>query len=63
MTAEEFVNKVCPEHCRTTCSDDNLTNGLGSGDTENDFRCSKCVLLEVARELVALPPKFYLVGS
>lgn len=30
MTPIEFANLIKPMHCRTSCSDDNLSNGFGS---------------------------------
>jgi hypothetical protein len=62
MTTTEFINKICPEHDRTTCDDDNLSNGFGSRD-EDGFRCTRCALLEIAEGIKDCPPKFYLVGS
>lgn len=36
------------EHDRTSCSDDNATNGYGSSG-ENWPRCNRCLLLDVVR--------------
>ena len=63
MTAEELINKIRPDHDRTTCQDDKLVNGFGSGDTDDDFRCTRCALLEIARGIKEKPPGFYIVGS
>jgi len=49
MTAKELVDVIAPEHDRTSCSDDNLSNGLYFDiDDVLSSRCSRCVLLEIA---------------
>ena len=56
MDALEFLNKICPEHTRTSCSDDNIQNGFwsryGYDNKENDAsgRCSRCMLIQVLTE-------------
>lgn len=41
----EFVNSLAPEHCRTSCSDSNLSNGFYSRGNGTP-RCQRCALLE-----------------
>lgn len=28
MNVKEFIDFICPEHYRTSCSDDNIANGF-----------------------------------
>lgn len=37
-----------PNHDRTSCSDDNLSNGYGSSSSDWP-RCQRCLLLEVVQ--------------
>jgi len=50
MTAQKLIDIISPEHDRTSCSDDNLENGLSSYDGELTLRCSRCMLLEIMNE-------------
>lgn len=50
-----YVNKVAPEHCRTSCSDENLYNAWYGKDDVLFGRCTRCTLLQAA--LGYLPPK------
>ncbi len=52
----KFINIICPEHNRTSCSDDNVTNGFYSGDGWHG-RCSRCMYLEIANG-IELPKDF-----
>ncbi len=45
QTAKEFIDKIYPLHDRTSCSDDDLGNGLYSND--GYARCARCVMLEL----------------
>ncbi len=59
MEALELINIICPEHSRTSCSDENIGNGFFL-ESENDFeynttiskkyfpRCGRCALLQIA---------------
>jgi hypothetical protein len=52
MTALEFINIIEPEHDRTSCSDDNISNGFwtrsGYGDEKKwHGRCTRCMYLEI----------------
>ena len=52
---KEYIDIICPEHDRTSCSDDNLSNSYGGwyGDYYMDTgekviyypRCDRCYLL------------------
>jgi hypothetical protein len=50
---KDFIDFICPEHGRTSCSDDNISNGFHleeDGETisqEYYHRCVRCVLLEI----------------
>jgi len=52
MTNKEFIDIICPEHSRTSCSDDNIFNGFYV-DEDSDIieehypRCRRCALLEI----------------
>ena len=56
MTALELINIICPEHGRTSCSDENIGNGfyhlyefgesISTITNEHIPRCSRCALLE-----------------
>ena len=53
MTTKEFINLICPEHTRTSCSDEKLSNGFyleedGETISQKYFpRCVRCALLEI----------------
>ena len=53
MDAKDFIDFICPEHGRTSCSDDNISNGFYLEDAEEtisqkyNHRCLRCALLEV----------------
>lgn len=59
MNAKEFIDIICPDHTRTSCSDDNIANGFY---TEDDMtiisvlrpRCGRCALLEIENGKVHL---------
>jgi hypothetical protein len=48
MEAIDFINLICPEHTRTSCSDKDQNNGFYSrnGDTWHG-RCTRCMYLEI----------------
>lgn len=60
MTAIELINIIAPEHSRTSCSDENLSNGFyhkASDEWEEEYkvirkdynpRCTRCALLDIA---------------
>ena len=57
MNAKELIDFICPEHSRTSCSDDNISNGFyteGDEDWETLTvstkyypRCTRCAMLEI----------------
>lgn len=53
MTTKEFIDFICPEHSRTSCSDDNIVNGFYIEEDEETIseryyhRCARCALLEI----------------
>ena len=59
MTDLELINIICPEHNRTSCSDDNISNGFYT-DSNDEYdktishkygsRCPRCALLELKSE-------------
>ena len=59
MDAKELINIICPKHCRTSCSDLNICNGIYSGITR--ARCLRCTLLSIERDGFA-PDSLELVG-
>jgi hypothetical protein len=58
MTALELINIICPEHSRTSCSDENINNGfyhsyeldepISTISNEHMPRCTRCALLQLA---------------
>lgn len=51
MTAKEFIDMIVPEHGRTSCSDEDVSNGLFSRDGKNwHGRCSRCLLLDILKD-------------
>jgi len=58
MKTKEFINFICPEHNRTSCSDDNITNGFyleEDGETISQkyyYRCVRCALLEIENKTI-----------
>lgn len=54
MEIIDFINIICPEHDRTSCSDEDLNNGFfiddfGTVDLKYRVRCKRCAYLQVAR--------------
>ena len=64
MDLKQFINTVFPEHSRTSCSDDNISNGYYTEEVWNEelkkyeevitdkCRCLRCGMLEIAEEKV-----------
>ena len=49
-SAVDFINTLFPDHCRTSCSDENLYNAAyGPDDHEGTGRCKRCNLLDIVR--------------
>ena len=46
MEAIDFLNKIIPDHNRTTCDDENVSNGFYTG-TGIRGRCRRCMCLEI----------------
>jgi hypothetical protein len=50
---KDFIDFICPEHGRTSCSDENISNGFyleEDGETISQKyypRCVRCALLEI----------------
>lgn len=53
----ELVDILAPRHGRTSCSDENISNGLCSNGSDSPPRCYRCALLEVARGPYVWPPE------
>ena len=59
MTALELINKIAPQHDRTSCSDDYISNGFvkktngfedgKSIDNSYNARCARCGLLQIMK--------------
>lgn len=53
MELKEFIDFICPDHSRTSCSDDDISNGFYFEEDEETIstkyyhRCSRCALLEI----------------
>ncbi len=48
MTAKEFINLIRPDHDRTSCSDEDISNGFYTRDGEKwHGRCTRCLYLEI----------------
>jgi len=47
-TAKELINIICPDHSRTSCSDENIDNGFYTHDETGHPRCRRCALIELA---------------
>ncbi len=57
MTAQELIDKIAPQHDRTSCNDSSHVNGfcakhsdfedLKSIDTKYNCRCARCGLLDI----------------
>lgn len=48
MSAMGFINIIAPEHCRTSCDDENIYNGLYS--SSGHTRCIRCTLLQILKK-------------
>lgn len=49
ILTEEFINIVTPEHSRTSCSDDNLSNAFAGSSIDGIIyfpRCYRCFLMD-----------------
>lgn len=49
----QFIDLICPEHSRTSCSDEDWNNYLVYDKSWCKFpehRCSRCALLQLARD-------------
>ena len=53
MNAKEFIDCICPEHSRASCSDINISNGFylkEDGETISQkyyHKCVRCAFLEI----------------
>lgn len=60
MTTRGFIDFICPEHGRTSCSDENISNGFYMEDDEETIskkyyhRCTRCALLEIENGKIKL---------
>lgn len=51
MDALEFINIIQPEHSRTSCSDENISNGFFTYDgIKWNGRCVRCMYLEIIND-------------
>jgi hypothetical protein len=54
MQAKELIDIIAPQHSRTSCSDDNLSNGFYLEYDSNTISskylvgCSRCALLQLS---------------
>jgi len=60
------INKVAPEHCKTSCSDEHAINGRYSADDHGG--CYRCTLIDAARvpdgyKLVPIEPTIEMLGE
>lgn len=52
MDAKELIDIICPEHCRTSCSDIDLSNTWCMAEDIYLFyphRCTRCALLSIIK--------------
>ena len=60
MEAKNIIDLICPEHSRTSCSDENISNGFYFEDdditisTKYYHRCTRCALLEIENGTIKL---------
>ncbi len=57
MEIIDFLNIIKPEHYRTSCSDENISNGFyieGEGTVSTKYlpRCKRCAYLEIINKTV-----------
>jgi len=50
MTSRELIDIVSPEHGRTSCNDNCISNGLYLEGDRLRSRCTRCALLEIESE-------------
>ena len=61
MKAIEFLNIILPEHDRTSCSDEDITNGFWSmygtesGKDKWMGRCRRCMALQIIKQDEEVP--------
>lgn len=61
MTAIELINIIAPNHCRTSCSDEDLNNAFYLDDDLQEqyrSRCTRCSLLRIVELDNKLPSYF-----
>jgi len=60
MTATELIDIIYPEHDRTSCDDENLSNSFYFEDdgTQGRSRCIRCSLLVIAEKREVLLDTF-----
>lgn len=57
-SAIEFINSIAPEHCRTSCDDDELYNAAYGADDHGGYgRCRRCSLLSIVVKTLEVPDK------
>ena len=57
QSAIEHIDKISPEHDRTSCNDENLYNAsYGPDDRGGHGRCRRCGLLDIVRRTLAAAP-------
>ena len=42
----DVIDALCPDHGRTSCTDERPVNGWGSNGEGHEPRCTRCALLE-----------------
>lgn len=54
QSAVEHINKIAPDHDRTSCDDENLYNAAYGPDDHGGYgRCRRCGLLDIVRRTIA----------
>lgn len=63
MELKEFIDIVCPEHARTSCSDNDISNGFYLEEDDETvsekymYRCTRCALLEIENGTIKMNEK------
>lgn len=47
MDARQLIDIIRPVHGRTSCTDDDLSNGFYSRKDGSQHKCSRCALLQI----------------
>jgi hypothetical protein len=63
METREFIDIICPEHFRTSCSDEDISNGFCLEEDDETIskkyshRCMRCAFLQIENGTIKITEK------